>query len=205
MILKEKFEEICLNFTDDKKLIENLITEIENKYSGKNRHYHNLEHLENMFEEIEHIKGWLDNYTNIAFSVFYHDIVYEATSKSNEEKSAVLAGKRLRSLGVNDEDIQKIYQQILATKFHKKTDDNDTDFLLDADLSILGKDHQTYLKYTRQIRKEYSVYPDFIYKPGRKKVLEHFLQLESIFKTAYFRDQYEMTARSNIESELINL
>jgi predicted metal-dependent HD superfamily phosphohydrolase len=40
---------------------------------------------------------------------------------------------------------------------------------LDADLSILGKDLDTYLAYTKMIRKEYSIYPDFLYKPGRKK------------------------------------
>lgn len=59
--------------------------------------------------------------------------------------------------------------------------------------------------YTKQIRKEYSIYPDFLYKPGRKKVLEHFLQLENIFKTDYFKTKYEVQARKNIESEWRNL
>lgn len=106
---------------------------------------------------------------------------------------------------MNNEDVQQIYEQILATKSHKKSDDEDTNFLLDADLSILGKSPQVYLEYTKQIRKEYSIYPDFLYKPGRKKVLQHFLALENIFKTEYFKNKYESQARENIEFELRSL
>lgn len=205
MQLKEKFKKLCLNFTDDKNLIENFWTEIEKKYSGKNRCYHNLQHLESMFEEIENVKDLLENYSNISFAIFYHDIIYDATSKENEEKSAALSKQRLKSLGVHDENILKVYEQILATKSHQKSDDKDINFLLDADLAILGKEFQNYSEYTRKIRKEYSIYPDFLYKPGRKKVLKHFLQLESIFKTDYFKAKYEIQARKNIEAELISL
>lgn len=187
MILKEKFEMLCLNFTDNKNLIDNFWNEIEKKYSEKSRHYHNLRHLENMFEEVESVKVQIKNFNNVTFSIFYHDIIYDASSKSNEEKSAEFSKKRLEDLNMANEDIQKVYAQILATKSHQKSDDQDTNFLLDADLSILGKDNKAYLEYTKQIRKEYSIYPDFLYKPGRKKVLEHFLELKSIFKTDFLK------------------
>lgn len=205
MILKDKFENLCLDYTENKILIESLWLEIEKEYSSNSRHYHNLGHLENMFSEIENVKDQLSSYNNIMFSVFYHDIIYDAASKSNEEKSADLAKKRLKLLGLKNENIQPVYDQILATKSHKKSEDEDTNFLLDADLSILGKEHQIYLKYTKQIRKEYSIYPDFLYKPGRKKVLEHFLQMENIYKTDYYKDKYEIQAKKNIESELKSL
>jgi len=84
----------------------------------------------------------------------------------------------------------------------ESSDQEDTNYLLDADLSVLGKDFETYLKYTQNIRKEYSIYPDFLYKPGRKKVLKHFLELESIFKTEYFKEKYEARAKENIAKEL---
>ena len=205
MILKEKFKTLCMNYTDNKNLIDNFWKEIEKKYSSKSRHYHNLQHLENMFEEIDAVKNQIENFDIISFSIFYHDVIYDSASKVNEEKSAEFAKERLTSLGLNDEDIQNIYEQILATKSHKKSADDDTNSLLDADLSILGKDDEIYLEYTKQIRKEYSIYPDFLYKPGRKKVLEHFLQLESIFKTNYFKWKYEVQAKRNIESEWRNL
>ncbi|WP_315056458.1 hypothetical protein [Chryseobacterium indoltheticum] len=202
MILKDRFESLCLNFTEDKILIEKFWIKIEKNYSGKNRHYHNLQHLETLFEEIEHVKDKIKNFNTISFSIFYHDVIYDATSKLNEEKSADIAKENLGILGLSNEDVQQIYEQILATKSHKKSDDEDTNFLLDADLSILGKSPQVYLEYTKQIRKEYSIYPDFLYKPGRKKVLQHFLALENIFKTEYFKNKYETQARENIEYEL---
>ncbi|MCD0477595.1 hypothetical protein LPB90_03970 [Chryseobacterium sp. LC2016-29] len=205
MILKDRFESLCLNFAEDKVLIEKFWTEIEKKYSGKSRHYHNLQHLESLFEEIEHVKDKIKNFNIISFSIFYHDVIYDATSKLNEEKSADIAKERLEILGLNNEDLQQVYEQILATKYHQKSENEDTNFLLDADLSVLGKSDDAYLEYTKQIRKEYSIYPDFLYKPGRKKVLEHFLELENIFKSEYFRGKYEIQARENIESELKNL
>ena len=84
----------------------------------------------------------------------------------------------------------------------KKSEDYDTNFLLDADLAILGQDRKIYENYIQHIRKEYSIYPDFMYKPGRKKVLIHFLEFEEIFKTDYFKVKYEEKARENIQKEL---
>jgi predicted metal-dependent HD superfamily phosphohydrolase len=56
--------------------------------------------------------------------------------------------------------------------------------------------------YFEQIRKEYRIYPDFLYKPGRAKALEHFLENKFIFQTEEFRKLYEEKARRNIEKEI---
>lgn len=205
MDLKENFLQLCFNFNKDQTLINNLWHEIEQKYSEKERHYHNLNHLETMFSELEPIKDKILNFSNLSFSVFYHDAIYDAASKSNEEKSAGISATRLEKLGVNKTDITQIREQILATKSHQKSINNDINYLLDADLSILGKDRQTYLEYTKKIRKEYLIYPDLLYRPGRKKVLQHFLGLENIFKTDNFNEKYEIQARENIEFELRSL
>ncbi|MDR4951324.1 hypothetical protein REB14_03870 [Chryseobacterium sp. ES2] len=202
MNLKNQFEQLCSSFTEDPQLIRDLWKEIETKYSEKGRYYHNLLHLENMLNELEYVKSNISDVTAISFSVFYHDIIYDASSKSNEEKSAAKAEKRLTELHINQDKISLISAQILATKSHQRSDDEDTNYLLDADLSVLGKDFKTYSEYTQNIRKEYSIYPDFLYKPGRKKVLKHFLELESIFKTEYFKEKYEVQAKENIAAEL---
>lgn len=205
MDLKERFSQNCLAFTQDKNLIEDLWSEIEKKYSEKGRHYHNLEHLENMFSELDFVKDKISNFSLISFSVFYHDVIYDATSTINEEKSAEFAELRLKKLNVSQDPIEKISAQIIATKSHQQSEDNDTNYLLDADLSILGKDLETYLDYTKNIRKEYFIYPDLLYKPGRKKVLKHFLELENIFKTEIFKEKYEVRAKENILFEIKNL
>ncbi|MDR4891146.1 MULTISPECIES: HD domain-containing protein [unclassified Chryseobacterium] len=202
MNLNQQFEQLCSSLTNDLQLINSLWKEIETRYSEKGRYYHNLFHLENMFQELEAVKANISDFTAVSFSVFYHDIIYDATSKSNEEKSAVKAEKRLSELHVNKDKISIISEQILATKSHQQSNHADTNYLLDADLSVLGKDFKTYMEYTQNIRREYSIYPDFLYQPGRKKVLKHFLELESIFKTEYFKEKYETQAKENIAAEL---
>lgn len=205
MDLQLRFTETCRPFTDKTALIDNLWSEIEKKYSEKGRHYHNLQHLEDLFAELDTVKDRIRDYTVVSFSVFYHDVIYDATSKSNEEKSAAFAVSRLEKLCADQDSIRKVSGHILATKSHQPSDDTDTCYLLDADLSILGKDAGTYTDYTHKIRKEYAVYPDFLYRPGRKKVLQHFLASESVFKTEEFRRNYEVQARENLraESELL--
>lgn len=202
MDLKYQFEQLCFSFTENQQLISDLWEEIETRYSEKGRHYHNLLHLENMFKELEDVKGNISDFTAISFSVYYHDIIYDAASGANEEKSAAKAEKRLAELHIHQDTISIVSEQILATKSHQYCDLEDTNYLLDADLSVLGKDFTTYVEYTQNIRKEYSIYPDFLYKPGRKKVLNHFLELESIFKTEYFKEKYEIQAKENILKEL---
>lgn len=200
--LNDIYRELISKFSDNEKLKLDYWTEIEKLYSHKSRKYHNLTHLENMRLELENVREEISDYDVMLFSVFYHDIIYKATSKDNEEKSAEIAKTRLEKLNISDDRISKIYHQILATKSHKTSDDSDTNFILDADLAILGKDWKVYENYVQQIREEYSIYPDFLYKPGRKKILTHFLEFEEIFKTDYFKEKYEKMARENIQKEI---
>lgn len=203
MNLKSIFSDLISKYSDNEILKTDYWKEIEQSYSHKSRKYHNLIHLENMIRELEEVKDKISDYDSILFSIFYHDIIYKATSKDNEEKSAEKAKIRLEKFNVPQKKITKIYNQILATKSHKRSEDSDTNFLLDSDLAILGQDWEIYENYTQQIRKEYSIYPDFMYKPGRKKVLTHFLEFEEIFKTDYFKGIYEEKARENIKREIL--
>lgn len=205
MNLKDLFFENSKNFSSDLILIEKFWLEIEEHYLQKSRKYHNLNHLEHIFRELDEVKNEINDFTLITFSVFYHDIIYKSTSKENEEKSAEFAVQRLQKLNLSESQLNRISNQILATKAHKKSSDQDTNSLTDADLSILGAERDIYQKYIENIRKEYSVYPDFLYKPGRKKALKHFLEFETIFKTEYFRNKYEEKARKNLEWEIGNI
>ena len=205
MNLNSIFSDLISKYSNNEKLKTEYWAEIEKSYSQKKRKYHNLNHLENMILELENVKDQISDYAVSLFSVFYHDIIYKTTSKDNEEKSAEKAKICLEKLNISDDRISNIYNQIFATKSHKRSDDSDTNFLLDADLAILGKDWNVYENYVQQIREEYSIYPDFLYKPGRKKVLTHFLEFEEIFKTDYFKEKYEKMARENIQKEIAML
>lgn len=199
--LHKNFKNLVQKHTQDNSLEENLWLEIETYYNSKKRHYHTLSHLENLFAALFPIQEKLEDWETIQFSIFYHDIIYNASKHDNEEKSALLAIERLKEIGLPEDKILKCNHQILMTKSHEISD-NDTNYFTDADLSILGNPRKTYEDYFKQIRKEYRIYPDFMYNRGRKKALKHFLEMERIFKTDYFFEKYEKQARLNLLNEL---
>jgi predicted metal-dependent HD superfamily phosphohydrolase len=200
MNLQEKYSDLLSKIGFDPNEIKVLWLDLESAYSGKSRHYHNLNHLEEMIELFDEYQNNLKNPDEVLFSIFYHDYIYKATKKDNELKSAELA---LKVLSANDAlNKNLIFDAICATQLHQQNEIVDINWLIDFDLKILSKDWEDYEVYFNQIRKEYRIYPDFLYHPGRKKALEHFLENEFIFQTEEFRILYEEKARKNIEKEI---
>lgn len=202
--LKKEWEKLASKYTEDKSTIEDYWYEINKQYSLNSRHYHNVSHLYNMLNQLENYTNDITHLDSLKFAVWYHDIIYKSSKKDNEEKSALFAEKRLKPLNINKENIEIVRKLILSTKKHEIVlpNDNDNAYLLDLDLSILGTDWETYQNYIQNIRKEYKIYPDFMYKSGRKKVLNHFLERETLYFTDAFKNKYEAQARLNIEKEI---
>lgn len=195
---KEELEKLTANH----ELVDELVSELTRQYSKPGRFYHNLSHLDNLYVNLSLVGDRIYDKQTLLFSIAYHDIVYNTLKQNNEEKSADLAVKRLKSIGLSQNQISLCNEQILATKRHFISENSDTNYFTDADLAILGSDSGQYSAYTKAIRKEYSFYPDLLYKPGRKKVLENFLAMQKIYKTDYFFDRFEEQARINIAAEL---
>lgn len=204
-MIKQAFLTIAHHYSADKQLIEGLWAEVAQQYASKKRHYHTLAHLDNLLSLLMLVKDLIQDWDTIVFSVAYHDVVYNTLKHDNEEKSALFAQKSLQKLSVPAAQIERCMAQIIATKSHQMCKDTDTNLLTDADLSVLGQDWATYQQYYQQVRKEYAIYPDFVYKSGRKKVLRHFLEMEHIFKTEAFAQHFEAQARHNMEQELSEL
>ncbi len=179
--------------------------EIEKCYSEKGRHYHTLTHLQKMIEQLYEVKNEISDWETILFALYYHDIIYKSTKSNNEEKSAALAVQRLQHIGYPSDRTDRCSRHIIATKTHVISNDHDTNLLTDADLSVLGQPWNIYEDYCHKVRKEYNIYPDFLYKPGRKKVIHHFLGMEKIFKTPTFSIRYEKQAKENLQKELLTL
>ncbi len=203
-MFRQVFTRSIQNFTADPTQIKRLWSDIAAHYSGANRHYHNLFHLDHLAKELQQVKDNIADWDLIVFSVAYHDIIYEIGQADNEEKSADYAGSALAGL-LAPSGMKKCKKAILATKNHQFNNDSDINYFTDADLSVLGVDPGLYMEYSRQIRKEYEAFPDPVYIPGRLKVLERFLHMERIFKTGFFFDKYERQARSNLKMELEQL
>lgn len=191
-------------YTDDSNLINDYWNTLNSYYTSKNRHYHNFSHIHNMLRQAESIKSLIIDYDALRFSIWYHDIIYKATKKDNELKSAEFAKKHLKRLSLEEKRVKNVCELIKSTQNHDIviTKTNDNAFLLDIDLSILGSDWTDYENYVRLIRKEYAIYPDFMYNKGRKKAMLHFLERERIFYSELYFNKYEQLARRNIEKEL---
>ncbi|MDQ1166898.1 hypothetical protein [Flavobacterium sp. SORGH_AS_0622] len=200
MNLEKIYSELLSNIGFSANEIQQNWAGLEKAYSKKSRHYHNLTHLKEMIESFETYSNRLQNPNEILFSIFYHDFVYSASKKDNELKSAEYALSILpENVNLNK---QLVFDAICATQQHQQNEIEDINWLIDFDLKILTKDWDDYKIYFEQIRKEYRIYPDFLYKPGRAKALKHFLENEFIFQTEEFRSFYEEKARQNIEKEI---
>ena len=176
---------------------------LQKTYSQKNRYYHNLMHLENMILSFNKYHSEIQSPNETLYAIFYHDIVYNAKKTDNELKSAEFALSILpKEITINR---TLVFNMIVATKQHEHNKNEDTNWLIDFDLEILAKDWEDYQNYYEQIRKEYKIYPDFLYKPGRKKALQHFLESTNLFQTETYRMLYETKARENIQKEIVQL
>lgn len=196
------FSELIAKYTDDPALKLKSWVEIEKAYSSAGRYYHNINHLEFLLSQLEKVKDRILNWDTVLFTLFYHDIIYHPTESDNEMKSAAFAEVRMHQLNLPNETILACKQQIIATSAHIFSEDNDTNYFTDADLSILGQSWSIYREYFLNVRKEYAVFPDALYVPGRRKVLQHFLSMNRIFKTTFFYDELEVNARNNLQREI---
>ncbi len=200
-MLKSTFFHLLNHFTEDTLLQKELWAEIERGYTSSKRHYHTLLHIENLLKQLNEVKTEIQDWNTLLFSLYYHDLVYNTLKSNNEAQSAALAEKRMAQLSIPAPSINACKNQILATKTHLLSSDPDTNYFTDADLSVLGQPWETYLEYAQNVRKEYAIYPDFVYNPGRKKVLAHFSEMDYIFKTAFFRAKFELQAKENLKRE----
>lgn len=174
-------------------------------YSAPARFYHNLDHLDHIVAQLDGVWSSIAHPDALVMAIAYHDFVYRVNRKDNEEQSALAMRDKMGRLGLATNVIERAAAMILATKAHGPSDDADTRMLVDADLSVLGAEPDAYDRYARAVRKEYRRYPDLLYKPGRRKVLQHFLGMSAIFGTAHFHERLEEAARSNLRRELIQL
>jgi predicted metal-dependent HD superfamily phosphohydrolase len=204
-MLKQVFLERAASYAASRKLVQALWQEIELAYTAPTRYHHTLDHLQQMLNELLPLKEQIQDWDTLFFSLCYHDMVYDVThnivANDNEEQSAAFAEAALKRISYPAEKIARCKEQILATQKHRLSPDDDTNFLIDADLCILGQPWEVYLAYKNNIRKEYQIYPDRLFYAGRKKMLEHFLRMESIFKTPHFYQLYEEKAKANLRKE----
>lgn len=177
---------------------------IETKYGEAHRCYHTLAHLEDMLTKADELGGLIADRDAVDLATYFHDIIYDPLSRTNEEDSADLFSSLLGD-HLPAALTAKVHLMILATKQHSCDHEADQDvrYFLDLDMSILSSSEQRYAEYAAEIRQEYIAFDDSAYREGRAKVLEGFLTADKpIFATQLMRDRHEAAARGNLQHEL---
>ncbi|NNP69746.1 metal-dependent hydrolase [Acinetobacter sp. Ac_5812] len=183
------------HFSEPQKVFNKLIA----AYSEKQRAYHTLQHLYECLALLESIRVNLNDAHAVILALWFHDAVYDPQAKDNELKSAELFEQYLAQDLPNDV-VQKIRWWIVATQKHASTDELDLQFLLDIDLAILAASSERFAEYEQQIQQEYAWVDPDVYSIKRKQVLAHFYQIEPLYQTEYFQQDFEQRAKNNLKN-----
>ncbi|MCB0337414.1 MAG: hypothetical protein KDD62_13955 [Bdellovibrionales bacterium] len=180
--------------------------DLVSRYSDSSRHYHNLQHLQNMLSFLEEVRSSVVRMPLVTLAAFDHDAVYDSKAKDNEEQSALLAEETLRELGLPEDEVQFVSSLIMSTKkHHPLLKSSDNKIFLDADLAILGSDPEDYIKYTDAIRQEYAWVDAKTYLNRRLSVMSSFAERDPIYFTEIARTRFQDQAKCNLEAEIRSL
>ena len=138
--LKERWDHLFSGFTPSmNRSVDEVWDQITKSYGAPERKYHNLEHLQEMFEEFDRIEEDISQPDAVALAIFFHDVYYDPTGNRNEEESAALAEEILSDFNFDQRLIKEVKSLILATKTGSFPINSDQQFMVDIDRSILGK------------------------------------------------------------------
>ena len=143
-------------------------------WNESHRHYHNLNHLNDLIEQINESKSKYSEkeYEKLMLTALFHDCVYDPMSSTNEEDSANFLMECV--VDKSNSDVLEVKQMILDTKTHQSTT-NLSEKFNHYDMSIVEKDFDQLLEWENGISEEFSVYTKDEYKVGRLKFLESLL------------------------------
>jgi len=179
-------------------------------YTGAERYYHDLRHIQAMLSLAELHGGEIADGVAVEAAIWFHDAVYDTRKADNEADSAKLAMQLLAGTAESDR-LEFIAAMIRASANHRVPDAmqgaaaKDCALFLDMDLAILGSSAAEFDAYERAVRAEYSWVAEEAWIAGRAQVLRNFLARPQIYATPQFRKSHEAAARANLMRSLARL
>jgi len=173
-----------------------LLLELTRRHTEPHRHYHGLGHIAAMLD-----RGTVFPLDDVqAMAVWFHDAIYDPSSKTNEEDSAALAGERLRAAGWAPGAVDLVQRIVLDTKRHVPSCPQ-AEPVLDLDLMSLAAPWPEFAHNTTAIRREYAHVADADFAAGRRAFFTTMLQRERLYFTP-FGAALEAAARANLQRAL---
>ncbi len=174
-------------------------------YSEKHRHYHTTVHIAACLTVFDEFIEIASNPGDVEIAIWFHDAIYKPLSKNNEANSANWARRFIVKNDGSETKGDSIHRLIMATLHNTLPTDADAQLLVDVDISILGSNPDTYEEFEANVRREYRCVPGPLFRNERRKILQSFLDRETIYSTVALRDAYEDQARANLASAIKSL
>ncbi|HEY9219349.1 MAG TPA: phosphohydrolase [Phenylobacterium sp.] len=157
-----------------------------------------------MLGEVEGLSA--DDRELLTWAIWWHDAVYDPQASDNEAQSAVMAEQDLAAMGVPPDRRDEVARLIHLTAGHQVDPvDRLGALLVSIDLAILGAEPSAYDAYAAAVREEYAHVTEPLWRDGRARVLQRFLDAPVIFAEPGFRGRFEAQARRNLARELAGL
>lgn len=192
----------------DPKMAEKVWLDLAYAYDMPVRMYHTLSHIDSCLRTMDRLVPPSSSVTKyVEMALWWHDFVYIPGRKDNEERSMDAFVKYGRRMGFDERFIADVADMIPYTK-HGVSTDGLADrylYLLDADLSILGKQETVFDAYEEGVRFEYNMVPENMFRAGRAKILQQFLTRPFLYETSIFRVHFEKKARENLSRSIAKL
>lgn len=198
---RQQWQALAQTLQLDPALSGSLLNYLQDQYNASGRHYHTMRHIVAMLEGADRIEGEFADPTAAKLAIFFHDVIYDAARRDNEEQSAVVLQEKLGEV-LPETILAQAQHAIRATAKHDATGNRDTDLLLDLDMAILGQPWAVYARYAEGTMKEYvPVHGEEAYRAGRPKLfIDPTLAKDKIFLTEPFQ-HLEAPARQNLARE----
>lgn len=179
---------------------------ISARYGETHRRYHGKGHIVFLLNELHAARIVMpERFANpledaaIEFALWYHDLVYDPHSKTNEEDSAAFAVRHVSKLGFRASFAKRVHFFILETKHVAAPSDPSAQVVVDLDLVPLGIAPAAFDQNSAEIREEYAFVPEEDFQKGRNRILQSFLERPAIYSTPYAGNKYEWQARQNLQ------
>ncbi|UVE94242.1 hypothetical protein [Dietzia sp. B32] len=182
-------------------LTPDLRADLLERWNEPQRRYHNETHLRAVLRAVDALEadGETFDSTAVRLAGWLHAAVFDPAGAENNEKSAVLAEKRLDPAA----PVEEVARLVRLMGGHRVEDgDLNGAVLSDADLAVLGADPETYDTYAADVRHEFAHVPGERFVAGRVAALEGLLERRSVFRTRAGRDMWEKQAHANLNREL---
>ena len=122
-----------------------------------NLYYHNYYHTLDVLNATEQIakaeNATYEETLLLKTAAVFHDVGYIYSRENHEQKSCAMAKEMLSAIGIKKDDIEKICELILATKFPHHPKDKLGEIICDADLDYLGR--EDYFSISQNLFKEF--------------------------------------------------